>query len=182
MHSHLNINQISTRIGKVAVAATVAGIAIHNRERLPQLRLRLNSTFIEALSGAAGEVAQIALVYPLDTVKVRCQAYGWSSRRVIADLWQSTGGGHALLAALYAGAVPAAVLSILVGRPRSLYFGFMPYLFESLPYDFSELLVVGAGKGAMVCWLVIESCQRFLLQAAAAAEQGSTDGPPASRN
>jgi hypothetical protein len=31
--------------------------------------------------------------------------------------------------------------------PRSLYFGFMPYLFESLPYDFSELLVVGAGKG-----------------------------------
>jgi hypothetical protein len=55
-------------------------------------------------------------LYPLDTVKVRCQAAGLGSRQVVAQLWAaSRGSWAAFLAACYAGAVPAAVLSILVG-------------------------------------------------------------------
>lgn len=59
---------------------------------------------------------QIALVYPLDTVKVRCQAAGIGSRQVVEGLWAATKGNwSAFLAALYAGALPAAALSIVVG-------------------------------------------------------------------
>jgi hypothetical protein len=56
------------------------------------------------------------LVYPLDTIKVRCQAASVGSRQVITDLWVLTKGHWpAFLSALYAGALPAAALSILVG-------------------------------------------------------------------
>ena len=59
---------------------------------------------------------QIAALYPLDTIKVRCQAAGIGGLQAFADL-QALHKGNlpALLSALYAGALPATLLSILVG-------------------------------------------------------------------
>lgn len=66
---------------------------------------------------------QIALVYPLDTIKVRCQANSLGSKQVLAALWaQHTGNWAAFLGALYAGAVPAAALSVLVGAVHYVCF------------------------------------------------------------
>ncbi|KAF6263660.1 mitochondrial carrier domain-containing protein [Scenedesmus sp. NREL 46B-D3] len=112
------------KLTTVGIASGVAATAVlANRDKLSHLRISLNSTLIEAVSGAAGEVAQIALVYPLDTVKVRCQAAGLSSRQVLAQLQRSTGGSWAaLIAALYAGALPAVPLSVLVGAVHYVSF------------------------------------------------------------
>lgn len=58
----------------------------------------------------------MALLYPLDTVKVRCQAGGISSRKALANLYSSTGGNwSAMFAALYAGILPGMALSVVVG-------------------------------------------------------------------
>lgn len=58
----------------------------------------------------------MALLYPLDTVKVRCQAAGISSRKVLASMYSSTGGNWAaMFPALYAGILPGMALSVLVG-------------------------------------------------------------------
>uniref|UniRef100_A0A383VUC8 Mitochondrial carrier protein n=1 Tax=Tetradesmus obliquus TaxID=3088 RepID=A0A383VUC8_TETOB len=114
-------------VAKLTTAGIASGVAataiLANRDKLSNIRISLNSTLIEAISGAAGEVAQIALVYPLDTVKVRCQAAGLNSRQVLAQLWRSTGGNWpALLSALYAGALPAVPLSVLVGAVHYVSF------------------------------------------------------------
>jgi hypothetical protein len=62
-------------------------------------------------------------VYPLDTVKVRCQAAGIGSGQVVAGLWAATQGHWpTFLAALYAGALPAAALSVLVGAVHYVCF------------------------------------------------------------
>lgn len=119
--SALTQPRVAVKLGvTVAVVSTVAA----NRDKLHlQFRPRLNSTVIEAISGAAGEVAQIALVYPLDTVKVRCQAAGIGSGQVVAGLWAATQGHWpTFLAALYAGALPAAALSVLVGAVHYVCF------------------------------------------------------------
>lgn len=72
--------------------------------------------FITLSASTACYPLQIALVYPLDTVKVRCQAAGIGSGQVVAGLWAATQGHWpTFLAALYAGALPAAALSVLVG-------------------------------------------------------------------
>lgn len=43
-------------------------------------RVRLNPTIVEAVAGAIGEVAQIAILYPLDTIKVRPALQASSAR------------------------------------------------------------------------------------------------------
>ncbi|KIY98003.1 hypothetical protein MNEG_9958 [Monoraphidium neglectum] len=83
-------------------------------------RLRLSAAAIEAFAGAMGEVAQISLLYPLDTIKVRCQAQGVPARVVIAAL--SRLGPRAAAAQLFAGARQAAVASVLVGAVHFMSF------------------------------------------------------------
>lgn len=78
----------------------------------------------QGLSATVLALLQIALVYPLDTVKVRCQAAGLSSTQVFTNLWKATGGNWAAIAAaLYAGALPAVPLAVLVGAVHYVSFG-----------------------------------------------------------
>eukprot|EP00878_Enallax_costatus_P023417 GHUV01024908.1.p1 GENE.GHUV01024908.1~~GHUV01024908.1.p1 ORF type:complete len:329 (+),score=115.82 GHUV01024908.1:267-1253(+) len=105
------------KLGAGVASIGVAGsLAYRQRDRIASARVPLNSTVVEALAGAAGEVAQMALLYPLDTVKVRCQAASLSSRKVLAEMYRSTGGNWpAIFGALYAGILPSMALSVLVG-------------------------------------------------------------------
>ncbi|KAG2434716.1 hypothetical protein HXX76_007606 [Chlamydomonas incerta] len=77
-------------------------------------KLQLPAPAVDALAGALGEVAQILVLYPLDTVKVRCQASGETAAVVIRRLLKR-GFNVALLKKLYAGAVGAAACAIVVG-------------------------------------------------------------------
>lgn len=77
-------------------------------------RLKLPPTLVEAIAGAVGEVAQIVILYPLDTIKVRCQAAGKSARKVVQELCKD-GFNLEVVKKLYAGAIAAAATSIAVG-------------------------------------------------------------------
>ena len=59
----------------------------------------------------------MACLYPLDTIKVRCQTTSSSATKVIADMVRSAGGllAPALWRQLYAGAIGASLLSVAVG-------------------------------------------------------------------
>jgi hypothetical protein len=39
----------------------------------PASRVKINQEVIELICGAVGEIAQIIILYPLDTIKVRSQ-------------------------------------------------------------------------------------------------------------
>jgi hypothetical protein len=79
-------------------------------------RPRLNHLAIDAISGAAGEVAALVALYPLDTIKVQVQARGSSTLAVLFDL--SAAGPAAAARRLYAGCGSAAVGAAALG---SLY-------------------------------------------------------------
>jgi hypothetical protein len=66
---------------------------------------------VDLISGAVAEATQLALLYPLDTLKVRCQL---SRRRPGAELKALMAGG-AGMRALYAGVAPAALGASLFG-------------------------------------------------------------------
>jgi hypothetical protein len=95
---------------------------------------------VEALCGAAGEIAQVGVLYPLETLKVRCQSDGMSVRNVLAAMVAAAGRAEnaaaaaaavassasassaaglqqsrRVLAALYSGFGSAAALSVVVG-------------------------------------------------------------------
>jgi hypothetical protein len=70
---------------------------------------------VDLICGAVAEATQLAALYPLDTLKVRCQL---SRRRPGAELralLSGRGGPAAGLRALYAGCLPAAVGASLFG-------------------------------------------------------------------
>lgn len=75
---------------------------------------RLSETAVDLLCGAAAEAAQLAALYPLDTIKVRCQL---SRRHPVGEMKAllAAGGPRALLRALYAGCAPAALGATLFG-------------------------------------------------------------------
>jgi hypothetical protein len=89
---------------------------------------------VEALCGAAGEIAQVGVLYPLETLKVRCQSDGMSVRGVLSAMVAAAGRettnkvaasaassaatlqqSQRVLAALYSGFGSAAALSVVVG-------------------------------------------------------------------
>jgi hypothetical protein len=85
--------------------------------------IKLPRLVVEALCGSAGEMAQVGVLYPLETLKVRCQSENQSVRRVFAAMVSAAGaqggGGAAraqrVLAALYSGFGSAAAFSVVVG-------------------------------------------------------------------
>lgn len=69
---------------------------------------------MEAFVGAVGEVAQISILYPLETMKVKCQVECSSGMSVLRQLMQQ-GSPASVLRALYSGFSSAAICSIVVG-------------------------------------------------------------------
>lgn len=80
---------------------------------VPRSKLRLHHLAVDAISGAVGEVAALVALYPLDTIKVQCQARGASTATVLRDL--AGRGPSAALRALYAGCGSAALGAAALG-------------------------------------------------------------------
>lgn len=76
-------------------------------------RLVLERPLMEAICGGVGEVAQVCILYPLETIKVQCQAGGAPAAQVLAALARS--GPATAARTLYAGFLSAALCSVLVG-------------------------------------------------------------------
>ena len=69
----------------------------------------------DAICGALGEIAQIVVLYPVDTLKVQCQAQGARVGDVISCLRAQNLGPLQLLRTLYAGCGSAATCSAVIG-------------------------------------------------------------------
>jgi solute carrier family 25 S-adenosylmethionine transporter 26 len=91
--------------------------ALPQQQELHDLsNLQLSPTLIEGISGAIGEVIQMILLYPLDTVKVRCQALGSNSASVVMQMFKASKGSLTLFVkSLYAGCVGGVLCSIPIG-------------------------------------------------------------------
>ncbi|GIL80177.1 hypothetical protein Vretifemale_9357 [Volvox reticuliferus] len=121
------------QLARVAVAATVAvgaGVALHSTRRYGRLGIsppKIDSKFylpqpvVDAICGAVGEVSQIVILYPLETIKVRCQADGISTATVLANMTRN-GWGPQFIQQLYSGIGSAAAFSVVVGAIHWLTF------------------------------------------------------------
>ncbi|GFH08152.1 uncharacterized protein HaLaN_03069, partial [Haematococcus lacustris] len=82
----------------------------------------LPQPFVDALSGAVGEVAQICMLYPVETLKVRCQVDSVSASHVLRHMLAKHGLGWQLWRRLYSGFSSAALFSMAVGAVHWLSF------------------------------------------------------------
>ncbi|KAF6265052.1 hypothetical protein COO60DRAFT_1113381 [Scenedesmus sp. NREL 46B-D3] len=120
------------RIAAAAAAAATAGATGMHLHRQGQLSLSfLNKQqqhaaeagkpflipreLAEVMAGAFAEIIQVAALYPIDTIKVRCQASGLPMSVVIRQLMASPA---TAVTQLYAGVVSASVASVAVGECR----------------------------------------------------------------
>lgn len=76
---------------------------------------------VDALSGAVGEVASLVVLYPLDSLKVLCQARGTNTGAVLAEL-RALGCNTRAARQLYAGCGSAALCSAAIGAIYLLAF------------------------------------------------------------
>lgn len=90
------------------------GLSVPKHTKSKSKKLRLNWLVVDALSGAVGEIASLAVLYPLDTIKVRCQAQGANAGTVLQEL-RGMGCKISTVRALYAGMGSAALCSAVIG-------------------------------------------------------------------
>ncbi|PRW33110.1 mitochondrial carrier [Chlorella sorokiniana] len=89
--------------------------------RAPRSKPRISWLAVDALSGAVGEIASLVVLYPLDSLKVLCQARGSSTGAVLAEL-RALGCSGRALRQLYAGCGSAALCSAAIGAVYLLAF------------------------------------------------------------
>ncbi|KAJ9506964.1 hypothetical protein QJQ45_016547, partial [Haematococcus lacustris] len=111
----------------VSAAAGVGAIGYHSwtRKRTGSSQpvpILLPQPFVDALSGAVGEVAQICMLYPVETLKVRCQVDSVSASHVLRHMLAKHGLGWQLWRRLYSGFSSAALFSMAVGAVHWLSF------------------------------------------------------------
>ncbi|EFJ49599.1 hypothetical protein VOLCADRAFT_89479 [Volvox carteri f. nagariensis] len=121
------------QLARVAVAASVAvgaGVVLHTARRSGHTRVapqQMQSRFylpqpaVDAICGAVGEVCQIVILYPLETIKVRCQADGISASAVLTNMTRD-GWGPRFMQQLYSGIGSATAFSVVVGAIHWLTF------------------------------------------------------------
>eukprot|EP00890_Picochlorum_soloecismus_P003030 jgi/Picsp_1/3728/NSC_06564-R1_uncoupling protein ucp-4 solute carrier family 25 member 27 variant 1 len=76
-------------------------------------KLFLNQTVIDCISGAAGEIAALVSLYPLDTLKVQCQARSTSLATALRFIFGH--GPRTAISMFYAGVGSATVGAAVVG-------------------------------------------------------------------
>lgn len=112
----------------IVVAGTGLGVGcvahhqIHHRHHHPSQHFYIPRVAVDALAGACGEFAQTCLLYPMETIKVRCQAESMDAMQVVNRMLARYGTGCALVKQLYSGFGAAAAFSIAVGAVHWLSF------------------------------------------------------------
>ncbi|KAG1679403.1 hypothetical protein FOA52_007694 [Chlamydomonas sp. UWO 241] len=97
----------------------------HSTDPMQAKRIKLPRPLVDAISGAVGEFGQILLLYPVETIKVRCQTDGLAASQVVSHMWRQAaqpGGASLVLKQLYSGIGATAVFSIAVGAVHWLSF------------------------------------------------------------
>ena len=75
----------------------------------------LNPLAVEALCGALGEMTQTFVLYPMDTLKIQCQAHSLGSRAAWAAIVSKHAGPGQLMRSMYAGCGSQVVCSAAIG-------------------------------------------------------------------
>ena len=108
-------------------------------------RKGLNETAVDLLCGAAAEATQLATLYPIDTLKVRCQLSRASPLAELRTIWA---GGVGRIRGLYAGCLPAALGASLFGGLYMLaYQSFYRRNLRLMGADPDKALTAPAGAG-----------------------------------
>ena len=94
-----------------------------SQQKQPRKPFKISPIAADALAGAAGEIAQLSSLYPLDTVKVVQQAADCSLGGALKLLAPAGARPASVLAALYRGCLPACVASAAVGAVYLVSFG-----------------------------------------------------------
>ncbi|WPT12529.1 Mitochondrial RNA-splicing protein MRS3 [Picochlorum sp. SENEW3] len=101
----------------VALAGTAGLLSVQQQRSSKKVggsgRMTLNETAIDCISGALGEVAALYSLFPLDTLKVQCQAKSVSLSTALKHIVQQ--GPRTAVRLLYAGAGTAAFGGTIVG-------------------------------------------------------------------
>lgn len=188
-------------IGCLASASVAAGLVIlkppaprSSSQLLKSKPFRISRPVADGVSGAVGEVIQILLLYPIESIKVRCQdqSIGW--RAVLQKLFAPGGGG---VGALYRGIGSSAILSIAVGAVHWLSFSFArrmvlpseelkPHTLESThtasttePHSLDKQFIANlsaAGIGALCTALIESPVEEYRHKSQAGVIKGSLGG------
>ncbi len=82
----------------------------------------LDPLAVEAVCGAVGEMGQILVFYPMDTLKIQCQAHSLGSRAAWASIVSRHNGPVQLLRSMYAGCGSQVCCSAAIGAVYLLSF------------------------------------------------------------
>ena len=128
-------------------------------------------TVKDAICGAAGELLQILLLYPVEAIKVRCQEQGIGATTILSQLIK-----NGRVASLWSGIRSSALLSILVGSIHWLSFSAAKRLVTveggSLQ-DEVRANFIAAGIGAISTAIVESPVEEFRHRAQAGLISGS---------
>ncbi|WIA22871.1 hypothetical protein OEZ86_009816 [Tetradesmus obliquus] len=176
-------SSVSARHAVVATAAAAVGSVAYVRTWHPKTiplkdpskqNLVLDRPLMEAMCGAIGEVAQICVMYPLETIKVRCQSDGIAAATVLQQLLAK--GAPSAARVLYAGFLSAALSSILVGSVHYASFCIskrMALQAAGSNGSSSDANLLAATVGALATALVESPVEMFRHQAQAGVGNGN---------
>lgn len=121
LQHHAQQHKVKIKTVALATGAAAVGAGVYHCTASKPFRtakLKLPRPVFEAFFGAVGEIAQVAVLYPLDTLKVRCQASGCGVAAILKDMLRN-GITISVMQQLYAGVVSASICSVAIG---SLYY------------------------------------------------------------
>ena len=110
-------------------------------------RVVLNQTVIDCISGAAGEIAALVSLYPLDTLKVQCQARSASPAAALRFVLGH--GPRTAISMFYAGVGSATIGAAVVGALHLSIYHFWKRLGVQFDREISQLDGKPDGPGPM---------------------------------
>ncbi len=117
-------------------------------------RLAASATAVDCVSGGMGEVAALLSLFPLDTLKVHCQARSVSLQQALAAVLRQ--GPVVAVRSLYAGVGTAAIGAAIVGAVHLSVFKYWKRLEERL-HATSERASAAPSTGILAVWGAIVS-------------------------
>ena len=103
----------------------------------------LNPLALEALCGAIGEMTQIFVLYPMDTLKIQCQAHSLGGRAAWALILSKNAGPRQLMRSMYAGCGSQVVCSAAIGSVYLVSFFQLKQMFRRWAHLPAQPLVWG---------------------------------------
>ena len=121
----------------------------------------LNPLAVEALCGALGEMTQTFVLYPMDTLKIQCQAHSLGSKAAWASIVSKHAGPGQLMRSMYAGCGSQVVCSAAIGAVYLVSFFQLKQMFRRWAYLLAQPLVWGPHvrhhAPAQHCMLLVSS-------------------------